>query len=234
MKDSKKYSAAIQKLYRSLKRKYPKAKKVEYDNITESLVHGAVLEYINESTLRSAFKKFDDYFVDFNDMRVSRPEEIVEMLGEDGETARKAGVNVIRMLTSIFRKYNNVSLDSLKKVGKRQSRVILEKFDGMSSFSVDYCMLTALQGHAIPLTGKMIQYLRDNDLIHPAAERSDIEGFLTRQISASNAYEFYALLRRESESKRSTGGKKKTATKAGSSETKTKKKTKKTKRKAKK
>lgn len=232
MKDSKKYAAAIQKLYRSLKRKYPKVKKVEYDNIAESLVHGAILENISESAMRTAFRKFDDYFVDFNDMRVSRPEEIVEMLGDDSEAARKAGVSVVRILTGVFRKYNNVNLESIQKVGKRQGRAILEKFEGMSSFCVDYCMLTALQGHAIPLTEIMIQYLRDNDLIYPGAERSDIEGFLTRQISAANAYEFYALLRRESKSKSSAASKKKTTTKAKASKTKTK--AKKTKRKAKK
>ena len=231
MKDSKKYSVAIQKLYRSLKRKYPKVKKVEYDNITESLVHGAILENISESAMRAALRKFDDHFVDFNDMRVSRPEEIVEMLGDDSEANRKAGVSVVCILTSVFCKYNNVNLDSIQKIGKRQGRAVLEKFEGMSSFCVDYCMLTALQGHAIPLTEIMIQYLRDNDLIYPAAERSDIEGFLTRQISAANAYEFYALLRRESESRRSAAGKKKTTTKAKASKTKPEKKTMKTKKK---
>ena len=231
MKDSKKYSAAIQKLYRSLKRKYPKVKKVEYDNITESLVHGAILENISESAMRAALRKFDDHFVDFNDMRVSRPEEIVEMLGDDSEANRKAGVSVVCILTSVFYKYNNVNLDPIQKIGKRQGRAVLEKFEGMSSFCVDYCMLTALQGHAIPLTEIMIQYLRDNDLIYPAAERSDIEGFLTRQISAANAYEFYALLRRESESRRSAAGKKKTTTKAKASKTKTEEKTRKTKKK---
>lgn len=222
MKDSRKYAAEIQKFYRSLKRRYRKVKKVEYDDVTESLVHGVVLEHISESVMRAAFKRFQDYFVDLNDMRVSRPEEVVEMLGEDSEDARKAGAGVVRILASIFRRYNNVDLSALRKAGKRQARAILEKFDGTSSFAVDYCMLTALRGHAVPLTEAMIKYLRDNSLIRPDAERGDIEGFLTRQISAANAYEFYALLRRESESKQPDIIKRKTATGAGTSESKTK------------
>jgi hypothetical protein len=199
MKDSRKYASQIQKFYRSLKRKGPRVKEVVYEDITESLVHGAVLEYMSESVTNAAFKKFGAHFVDYNDMRVSRPEEIVEMLGQDTEDARKVGANVIQILAAIFRKYNNVNLDSLRKVGKRQSRLIIEKFDGVSRFCVDYCMLTALQGHAIPLTKVMTKYLRDNELVHPEAQFDDIEGFLTRQISATNAYEFYSLLRRESE-----------------------------------
>ncbi len=226
MKDSKKYADQIQKFYRSLRRKGPRLKEVVYEDITESIIHGAVLEYMSESVTKAAFKKFGMHFVDFNDMRVSRPEEIVEMLGQDTEESRKVGANVIRILAGIFRKYNNVNLDSLRKAGKRQSRVIIEKFDGISRFCVDYCMLTALQGHAIPLTEAMIKYLRDNDLVHPEAQFDDIEGFLTRQISATNAYEFYFLLRRESE-KGSTTRAKKTTTRAGAFKKKTSKKSKK-------
>jgi len=226
MKDSKKYGAEIQKFYRSLKRKSPKVKKVEYEDITESLVHAAILEHMSEPVTRAAFKKFDEHFVDFNDMRVARPEEIVEMLSQDSEDSRKVGSGVIRILGSIFRKYNNVSLESLRKVGKRQARIIIEKFDGVSRFCVDYSMLTALQGHAIPLTEPMIKYLKEKELVHPEAQLDDIEGFLTRQISAANAYEFYSLLRRESE-KGSGARVKRTTTRAKASKKQTQKKSKK-------
>jgi hypothetical protein len=57
-----------------------------------------------------------------------------------------------------------------------------------------------MQAHAVPLTKDMIEYLRKNGFIAPDADEEDIEGFLTRQVSAKDAYEFYALLRRESES----------------------------------
>jgi hypothetical protein len=227
MKDSKKYGTEIQKFYRSLKRKNPKVKKIEYDDIIESLIHAAVLEHISESVTKAVFKRFDAHFVDFNDMRVSRPEEIIEMLGQDSEDTRKVSANIVRILGSIFRKYNNVNLDSLRKVGKRQSRLVLEKFDGISRFCVDYCMLTALQGHAVPLTEAMIKYLKDSGLVHPEAELDDIEGFLTRQISAANAYEFYALLRRETESKGPGAGVKKTTTKAKTAKKRTTKKSRK-------
>ncbi len=226
MKDSKKYADKVQKFYRSLKREGPKVKEVVYEDITESLVHAAVLEHMTDSATKAAFRRFGAHFVDFNDLRVSRSEEIVEMLGQDSEDARKVGTNVIRILTGIFRKYNNVNLDSLRKGGKRQARLILEKIDGISRFCVDYCMLTALQGHAIPLTEAMIKYLRDNDLVHPDAQFDDMEGFLTRQISATNAYEFYSLLRRESE-KGSAARARKTTTRAGAVKKKTSKKSKK-------
>jgi hypothetical protein len=46
----------------------------------------------------------------------------------------------------------------------------------------------------------MTAYLRRYGIVDPDADTPDIEGFLTRQVAAKNAYEFYSLLRRESES----------------------------------
>jgi hypothetical protein len=74
----------------------------------------------------------------------------------------------------------------------------------VSRFAVDYCLLTSLQAHAVPLTDDMVQYLKQHQIIGTEAERADIESFLVRQIAAKDAFEFYALLRRESESARGT------------------------------
>ena len=60
-------------------------------------------------------------------------------------------------------------------------------------------MLTSLQGHAIPLTEGMIEYLKSKELVYPEADEQQIGGFLAKQISARKGYEFYALLRNESE-----------------------------------
>jgi nucleoside phosphorylase len=69
-------------------------------------------------------------------------------------------------------------------------------------------MLTSLQGHAIPLTETMIEYLRSNKLVQHNADYEEIEGFLAKQTPAEDAYEFYALLRRQSESSKKAESKK--------------------------
>ncbi len=221
MKDSKEYSKKIRRLYRSLSRKYPKPQKISYDEPADALVYAIISAELSEKATQSAIKKFADYFIDLNDLRVSQVEEIAEMLGGDTPVTNDIASTIIRVLQAVFDEYNKVSLESLKKIGKRPAKRALEKIDGTSRFVVDYCMLTSLQGHAIPLTRKMIEYLRSNELVHPNADEQQIEGFLAKQISAKNAYEFYALLQHESKARK--GRKKK--------KTKTKKKTKKRKRK---
>ncbi len=200
MKNSKEYSKKIRGLFRSLRSHHPKVVKESYGNVVDALVYGIICERTSEAEAQAAMKRFSDYFVDLNDLRVSRPGEIIEQLGEDTPGTRDIAITLMSALRSVFDEYNAVSLESLKKTGKRPAKQALEKIEGVSRFVVDYCMLTALQGHAIPLTKKMVEYLRSNELVQEGAYEQEIEGFLAKQISAKNGYEFYALLRRESES----------------------------------
>ena len=217
----------MQRLYRSLKRKYPRPKTAIYDEPSDALLYAIISENTSERAAQAAIKRFADYFVDLNDLRVSRTEEIVEVLGQDTPVNLQIASALTAALGSVFNQYNTVSLKVLKKIGKRPAREVLERMDGTSRFAVNYCILASLKGHAIPLTKKMIEYLISNQLVHPDADQRQIEGFLGRQISAGNAYEFYALLRRGSESRRPRL-RKETASKAKTkAKTKTKKKTKK-------
>ena len=213
MKNSKEYAQKIHKLHRSLRRKYPKVRKPDHRTILDSLIYAIISENMNEVAARAAFRRFNDYFVDFNDLRVSRVEEIMEVLADYTPAANEVASRLVRVLRAIFDKYNIVGLEAIKKMGKRPAKQTLEKLDGTSRFAVNYCVLTSLNGHAIFLTRKMTEYLRSNQLVHPASDDQDIEGFLTRHISAKNAYQFCELLRRECESGRTrkkTGARKKT------------------------
>jgi endonuclease III len=207
MKNGKEYSKKVQKLYRSLKRKYPAVQKAIYDEPVDALVYAIISAELSEPAAQSAIKRLADYFADWNDLRISRAEEIAEAIGPEASVARDIASALTTALRAVFGKYNMVSLKALYKMSKRPAKGVLEKIDGTNRFVVDYCMLTSLHGHAIPLTKKMIEYLRSNELVHAGADEREIGGFLARQISAENAYEFYSLLRRQSEARKA--GKKK-------------------------
>ncbi len=225
MKNSKEYSKKIQRLYRSLSRKYPKVQKVIHDEPADAIVYAIISAELSEKATATAIKKYADYFVDLNDLRVSRTEEIVEMLGGNTPVTRTIASTITMVLRAVFNEYHKVSLEALKKTGKRPARHILEKLEGISRFVVDYCMLTSLQAHAIPLTEGIIKYLKSKELVYPDADEQQIAGFLAKQISANKGYEFYALLRRESEARKSKKKKKSKTTSKKKTETKSKKKT---------
>ena len=199
MKNSKEYTKKIKNLLRLLRHSYPKVKKVHHESLVEALVYSMISEKFSEPATEAAMNRFSEYFVDLNDLRVSKAEEIIEMLGVGANEAVGIPQTITTVLNSIFNQYHKLSLEVLKKSGKRQIRQALGKIEGTTQYMLDYCMLTSLDGHSIPLTVKMIDYLKSNDFIDAQSSDVEIEGFLTKQISAKDGYEFYSLLRQESE-----------------------------------
>lgn len=214
MKNSKEHAQRLQKLYRELKRTHPKVEKPAYDDPAEALICGIISEKLSESATNRALREIRTAFVDWNDLRVARVEEIAEAIGGKVTSGRDAAFALTAALRGIYDEHHRISLAVLKKLGKRPARQGLEKLPGVSRFVINYCMLTSMEAHAVPLTPQMIEYLRRNDIIAPDAEEEDIDGFMTRHIPAKSAYEFYALLRRESESPK-VGKKKRAARRKG-------------------
>jgi len=210
MKNSKEYAQRLKKFYRGLKRARTKIEPTTYEDPLNALIYGIVSEQMRADVAQAAMEGIRKTFIDWNDLRVSRVEEVVEVFGADTAAARNTGAALTMVLRAVFDTYHTLSLQSLKKMGKRPAKQALEKLEGVSRFAVNYCMLTSLQAHAVPLTAPMVEYLRQQDVVDPQADDEDIEGFLARQIAAKQGYEFYALLRRESESAKVAKKKKKT------------------------
>lgn len=199
MKNSKEHAQRLQRLYRELKRAHPQVERITYEDPVEALICGIISERLSESAAQRAFREITRAFVDWNDLRVSRVEEVAEALGRHTVGGRATASALTAALRGIFDEHHKISLASLKKLGKRPARQDLEKIEGVSRFVVNYCLLTALDAHAIPMTESMADYLKRNGIIEADADEEDLDGFLTRCVAAKDAYEFYALVRRESE-----------------------------------
>jgi endonuclease III len=199
MRKSREHAQRLQRLYRALKHDHPKIEPVSHDDPVDALIYGVVSERMSASATEQAMKAIRRTFINWNDLRVSRAEEIVETLGQDTAVGRDTAFQLTTALRAVFDIHHTVSLQALKKLGKRPAKLAIEKLGGISRFAVNYCMLTSLEAHAIPLTERMIGYLKQYKIVDAGADEEAIEGFLTRQVPAKNAYEFYALLRQECE-----------------------------------
>lgn len=228
MKDSGKYAKKVVRLFSSLKKANPAPKEPEYPDPVDSVVFGILSEHITYKDAKSAMRKIKSHFVDLNDLRVSRAEEIVDVLGLEKESGLKVAADITKVLNVVFDRYDSISLETLMEVGKRQAKKELEELECISPFAIGYCFLTSLKGHAIPLTESMVAYFHDNELVHSGAAADVIEGFLERQINSSEGYAFYQLIREESEkttSRTRTTAKTAAETKTAAGKTTAKKKT---------
>jgi endonuclease III len=193
------YSQKIKKLFNALKKGSEKPKKPDYQDAVEAIIFAALCQNSTESAARASMKKIQAHFVDYNDLRVARIEEIAEIAGGDLTDIQKTVTAVLSLLNAIFQKYDSLSPEDFNGTGKKNTREILEKFNGMTPFICDYVMLTALNAHCVPLTDKMIEYLKAYELVEPQWDNAQIISFVEKQIPASDAYTFYALIRHDGE-----------------------------------
>lgn len=212
MKNSKEYGVKIDKFIRAAKAG-PKTKPMEFDDPIEALLFGLIAEHTTEKQAKKAFKSIQSYFVDYNDLRVCRPEEIQDLLEDPSEKGEQIATNLTRTLSKIFDKYDMLSLKILGENGKRQAHKDLEELEVATRFAIDFCFLTAFEGHAIPLTEAMITFLRNQEMVDMEATYQEIENFLLRHIPASSGWDFYEILRSASENGTKKLESKKTAVK---------------------
>jgi endonuclease III len=203
MKNNKEYGAKLDKFFRSVK-SGQKVKSAEFADPMDALIYGLISELTTERQAKKVFKNLQSHFIDYNDLRVSRTEEVQEILEDFTPKGELIAGNLTKILSSVFDKYDGMSLKTIDAQGKRQARKELDELPGATHFAVNFCFLAALEGHAIPLTEPMLQYLKDHELVDSELTQEEIETFLERHIPASRGWEFYELLRQTAEA----GGKK--------------------------
>lgn len=192
MKDSKLYAQRLKRLLKDIKQTGQEP--VHYEDPLEALVHGVLCEYFSNQQAQQLYRKMMRHFVDFNDLRVARTEEIMDVWSEHSPQAKHAAAGIISLLMTVFNKFHTLDLAGLKQTGKRPAKQFLQAMDGVSKFALDYCMLTCMHAHTIAINELVYQYLKAEQLVHPEAKIEDIQGFLTRLVPAKQAYAAYQLL----------------------------------------
>jgi endonuclease III len=198
MKTNKEYGVKIDKFFRSVK-SGQKIKPAEFADPIDALIYGLISESMTERQAKRVFKNIQSHFVDYNDLRVSRTEEVQDLMEDIAAKGEQIAGNLTKILSAVFDKYDGMSLKTIDAQGKRQAKKELDELSGATHFAVNFCFLAALEGHAIPLTEPMLNFLKDRELVDPQMTQDEIETFLERHISASHGWEFYELLRQAAE-----------------------------------
>lgn len=142
----------------------------------------------------AAYEQIKENMVDFNDLRVCMPHEVVETIGKRYALALDRCERLRATLRHIYLREHVVSLDSLKGQGKREIKKYIETLDGVMPYAAARIQLVGFNTHGIPVDEQLKNLL----IAHGAAEESlsltDLSSWLNRQIKAEKSLEaHYAL-----------------------------------------
>ena len=201
MKDSKHYTkkvAAFIKKYQSKTTLKP----FENTDKVDNLVFSVLYEHLSSSEVEVCAELLREHFVDWNDLRVCRQEEVLDVLSHSKieEAARKkVALQLIKCLNCVFEKYDRISFEDIDELGKRQAHQELSKLEAFTPFMIDFLMLNFKASHSLPLNEVMIEFAKRNDLVDKDSTESEANAFLLRQVSVDNVYGFYLTLRQQAE-----------------------------------
>lgn len=195
MKDGTRYAAQVRKVYSRLRRQAPQWKSPEGDDPIRQLAVAILSRECNEEVAQRAVDRLLHSMASWNEVRVSTPAEVQRCLGNTIPHVLARSKHLITTLQSVFDRENRLSLDRFRNLGRREARQRLEELDGVDELIAASVMLWSLGGHAIPVSDKLLQALHRAELIHPSADRAEVQAFLERNISATEAKEFCRVMR---------------------------------------
>ncbi len=199
MKQGTEYARKIKRLFTRLKKEYGTPEVPEATDPIDQALFGILHHGTTVAKAEKALRAMNDAMVDRNELRVSSPAELIELMGPGFPHATRKAKAIGKVLTAVFARYDELSIEALRDKGKREGRKILEEMDGMDFAAAAGVMLFSLDGHAIPVDENTLAVLRAEDLVHPEADVEEVQAFLERNVSAANAKAFTVLLRRYAE-----------------------------------
>jgi endonuclease III len=199
MKGASEYAKRLKRYLASLRRMKRRSDAGEPDpretDIVEEMVLAILEEETDRASARAALASVMEWMVDFNELRVTPPRELVRVMSRPVPEAKEKAQRITQVLNHIFDKNNSLRMNSLRDRPIREVRQFLNTLEGMTPFATACVIRRCLGGHAIPLDEVLRTFLIDRGLAPPDADPAELQGFLERHILAADSSLFLTAAR---------------------------------------
>lgn len=138
--------------------------------------------------------RISEAVVDYNELRICLPDEIVKIMGERYPRAEERALRLRAALAEIYSRQHAVTLEPLLAMGKRESKDYLDSLDGVPRFVSARVSLLCLGGHAAPVDGRIGKRLIESQVVEPGSMPEAAAASLERKVRAGDMLEVYRLL----------------------------------------
>ncbi len=166
-----------------------------------------------------AFAALMDQMIDINDLRVSHPHELVEIIGEDYPNAMMRMIRLRESLHEVYAREHDTQMHSIAGKGKKEQRSYLDSLPGIAPFVAAQVTLLSFGGHAMPIDHKLLSLLLDEGCLDEDTSIEDAESYLLRQIKAGEALEAHLALQAWADKSKTPAAKSARATNAAAKPT---------------
>lgn len=185
----------IKKFYKKIKKRYPDDPVVlsRDRKILEHLVFAIFLENASFEQARTAFAAMENYFIDWNEIRISKAREIADVVSELPDPV-DAGERLRRLLQWIFDETFKFDLEDMRTKGRDVVYEFLSGVPYSTAFMNDYVSLFGFDGGNFPLDEGGLRALRLLDFVAVSEERREIVPELDAALNEAERLEFFFAL----------------------------------------
>lgn len=189
------------KLKALLSKEKPPAQPVwpEGAGVLEVLVHSFLLWECTAEKAQAAWEKIQDAVVDYNELRVTMPQEVGALIGARYPRAAERCERLRATLRDIYLREHAIELDQLRGQGKREIKKYLDSLDGAPPFVSSRVQLLCFDIHSIPVDEQLRRALIEAGAADEEADVNALSTWLSRQIKAADAAAAHAALQRWAE-----------------------------------
>ena len=191
--------AGLQRAVRLLRKKFGKQQMEPADDVALHLLRFILLEESSQAAVDEAMGHVPGGFVDLNELRISFPQEIAEILPGVSHIQRKAS-RITQLFNAMFLRHNTMTWEFLRSYNIRDLRQYFEKIDGGDTALGAAAVMLLSPGHAIAADGDVRRTLGRLGLTEAGEDVAALQGFLERAVAKEQGYETWALLHRLAES----------------------------------
>jgi hypothetical protein len=166
-----------------------------YDDPVSVLIFSFLLWESTTSQARDAMQKLVDSTVDFNELRVCMPSEIVATIGARYPKNIERAQRLKSTLHSIYLQRHSVSLEHLAELGKRETKAFVEGLKGIPPFVSSRLLQRCYDVHTIPVDDRLVDLLVDHGVLSEPVEADIVGGWISRQVKSKDGSAVEATLR---------------------------------------
>ena len=132
--------------------------------VLEQLIYALCREGATREQADRAYRQLQERFFDWNEIRVSSPQELEEVFEEMSHSHARAQ-RIISLLQEVFETNFSFDLEPLHKKGLKQAAKHLARYEATNDYTVSWAVQQSLGGHAIPIDEPTLRVVRRLGLV---------------------------------------------------------------------
>ncbi len=158
------------------------------------LVQSVLLWQSTTEKAAAAYERIRKAFLDWNDLRVSMPAEVMEVIGPRYPEAEDRCRRLRAILQGVYRREHEMGFGTAEAAGKRSLRKYLEAIEGMVPYVAERVLLVGFGGHGLPVDETLRLHLVVEGIVEEAADDAEASAVLLRHVKAADALQTHLAL----------------------------------------